>query len=142
MPYPKPLTKKTLTRQYNEAGITEEQVCFLKDFFTACANLYGVIVAQEAWDVYRELSTKTETVLIHRKDMYAALGILRRETLPFYVFEADEVFSDEERTDKYRVIAIRELVESGYGKFSNMYHVMEAAKGKSFFVPANLLELG
>lgn len=117
MSYPKPLSEKNIYHLYNEAHITEKQAVFLRSFFTACANLYGVIMAEDAWDVYRELSTKTETVRLRRKDMYAALGVLRREPAPFYVFEADEVFFEEERTDKYRVIALRELICQGYGKF-------------------------
>ncbi len=140
MSYPKPLSEKSVNRLYNEAGITEKQIVFLRSFFTACANLYGVIVAEEAWDVYRELSSKTETVRLHRKDMYAALGVLRRELVPFYVFEADEVFSEEERTDKYRVIALRELISPGYGKFTEMYCVMDNVGDKPFFVPPNLLD--
>jgi len=140
MSYPKPLSEKSISRLYNEAGITEKQIVFLRRFFTACANLYGVIMAEDAWDVYRELSSKTETVRLHRKDMYAALGVLRRELVPFYVFEADEVFSEEERTDKYRVIALRELISPGYGKFADMYCVMDNAGNKPFFVPPNLLD--
>lgn len=140
MPYPKPLSEKSLTRLYSKAGITDKQICFLRSFFSACANLYGVIIAEDAWGVYRELSSKTNTVRLHRKDMYAALGILRREPVPFYVFEADEVFSDEERSDRYRVIALRELISSGYGKYTNMYQLMDTSEGRPFFVPQNLLD--
>ena len=140
MPYPKPLTEKTLSKKYEEAGITVKQRLFLIPFLSACANLYGVITAEEAWDVYRELSAKTETPRLHRRDMYAAIGILRRETVPFFVFEAEEVFEDEERSDKYRVIAAQELISEGYGKFSNMYRVMDAAEGKPFYVPADFLK--
>lgn len=140
MSYPKPLSERSLKRLYAESGLSEKQMDFLRRFFMACANLYGVIVATEAWDVYRELSSKTETVRLHRREMYAALGILRRETVPFYVFEADEVFSEEERTDRYRVVALRDLIYSGYGKFRHMYQVMDAAQGRSYFVPEDLME--
>ena len=140
MPYPKPLSKKTLDRLYGEAGLNEAQVDFLRRFFSACTALYGVVFAEEAWEVYKELSAKTETVLLRRKDMYTALGILRREPVPFYVYEADEVYSEEKRSDSARIVANRELVLSGYYRFIYLYHVVEASAGKSFFVPENLLE--
>ncbi len=139
MAYPKPLSEKSIARMYACAGLKEEQIAFLHAFFLACANLYGVIAAKEAWGVYRELSEKTETVRLHRKDMYAALEILRREELPYYVFEADELYSEEARRDELRIIVHRELVSFGFGKFSELYSVEENAAGKPFYVPRNLL---
>lgn len=139
MSYPKPLSEKSLRRLYGECGLSDQKVAFLRTFFEACANLYGVIVAENAWDVYKELSSKSDVLGLQRKDMYRALGVLRRENVPFYVFEADEVFSDEKRTDKYRVIALRELIHPGYGKYMNLYSVLDAAEGKPFFVPEDLL---
>ena len=140
MSYPKPLSEKGLNRLYTEARLNEKSIRFLHDFFAACANLYGVIPAEEAWGVYRELSSKTETPRLHRKDIYAALGILRRESLPYYVFEADEVYTEEPRADKLRMVALREIVPQKYGRFWDLYHILEASDGKPFYVPPNLLE--
>ncbi|MBE6908997.1 MAG: hypothetical protein E7474_05270 [Ruminococcaceae bacterium] len=139
MSYPKPLSEKSLNRLYSEAGLNEIQISFLHDFFAACANLYGVITAEDAWDVYRELSSKAETPRLHRKDMYAALGILRRESVPYYVFEADEVYTEEPRADKLRIVALREIVPQKYARFWDLYHILEASDGKPFYVPENLL---
>lgn len=139
MPYPKPLSEKSLVRLYAEAGLDEEQIAFLRAFFLACANLYGVLFAKDAWDVYRELSAKTKTAFLHRRDLYAALGIMRREALPFYVFEVDEVYSEEARQDGARLIAYRELIGSGYGKFYELYKVLESSADKPFYVPKDLL---
>lgn len=140
MSYPKPLSEKSLNRLYTEAGLNEGPISFLHDFVAACANLYGVITAEEAWEVYRELSSKTETPRLHRKDMYAALGILRRESVPYYVFEADEVYTEEPRADKLRIVALREIVPKKYGRFWDLYRILEASDGKPFYVPKNLLE--
>lgn len=139
MPYPKPLSEKSIARLYDEARLKEKQIEFLHTFFSACANLYGVIFAEDAWKVYRELSAQTETAPLRRRDMYAALGIMRRENLPFYVFEVDEVYSEEIRKDGARIIVHRELVGSGYGKFYELYKVEENSAGKPFYVPKNLL---
>ena len=137
--YPKPLSEKSLQRLYSESALSERKIAFLRSFFTACANLYGAFLAEDAWDVYGELSSKAAVVKLQRKDMYKALSILRREDDPFYVFEADEVYTEEKRIDKYRVIALRELVPAGYGKFVNLYSVIETSQGKPFYVPENLL---
>lgn len=48
MSYPKPLSEKSLQRKYAEAGLSEEKAGFLRDFFTACTNLYGALYAIEA----------------------------------------------------------------------------------------------
>ncbi len=139
MLYPKPLSPKSLARLYAEAGLKEEQIDFLHTFFSACANLYGVVFAEDAWSVYRELSSKTETPHILRRNMYAALEIMRREDLSFYVFEADEVYSKEPRRDGARIIVLRELVGPSYVKFRELYKVEESSYGKPFYVPENLL---
>lgn len=85
------------------------------------------------------LSRIAQTPLLHRKDMYAALGILRRESLPYYVFEVDEVYSEEERAERFRVIASKDLIRRGYGKFFLYYKLMEVLKDQPFFIPENLL---
>ena len=138
MSYPKPLSEKSLQRKYAEAGISEEKAGFLRDFFTACTNLYGALYAIEAWDIYKVLSRIAQTPSLHRKDMFAALGILRRESLPYYVFEVDEVYSAEERAERFRVIASKDLIGRGYGKFFLYYKLMEDLGDQPFFIPENL----
>ena len=139
MSYPKPLSEKALRRLYGESGLSERKISFLRTFFSACANLYGAFFAEEAWDIYGELSSKAPVVKLQRKELYKALGFFRRENVPFYVFEADEVYTEEKRVDKYKVIALRELVPAGYGKFVNLYSVIETSQGKPFYVPEDLL---
>ncbi len=139
MTYPKPLSKKSIDSLYQNAEISPEQRDFILKFVSACAELYGDVAAEDAWNVYMELSSKTETVRLHRRDFYAALGILRREKVPFYVFEADEVYSQEKREDKSRIIASKKLVRKGKRKFDLLYALDENTVGKPFYVPKNLL---
>ncbi len=142
MAYPKPLSEKNIARMYENAGLTEKQIDFLHTFFTVCTNLYGVIFAGEAWEVYSELSAKTETVMLSKRDMYAALEIMRRENLSFYVYEIDEIYSEECRKEEMRIIARRDLIlwnVYGYRKYINLYDLVKASSGKPFYVPENLL---
>ena len=140
MSYPKCLSVKSLEKRYRDAGISEDKIQFLKDLCLSCMNLYGVIHAEQLWAVYKELSEKVSVPKIQRKELYTALGIFRREDLPYYVFEADEVYTEEPRTEKYRLLASRQLVHSGYGKFTSLYRLIENAMDKPYFVPANMLE--
>lgn len=140
MSYPKYLSMKSLEKRYRDAGISESKIQFLKDLCLSCMNLYGVIHAEQIWDVYKEFSEKTAAPKIQRKELYTALGIFRREDLPYYVFEADEIYTEEPRTDKYRLLVSKQLVGGGYGKYTSVYRLIENALDKPFFVPENLLE--
>ena len=140
MGYPKRLSAKSLEKRYQEARIAESKIRFLKDLCLACMNLYGAIHAEDLWEVYKELSEKADVPKIQRKELYTALGIFRREDLPYYVFEADEVYSEEQRTEKFRLLASKQLVRSGYGKFMIVYQLIENTLDKPYFVPDNLLD--
>ena len=131
---------KSLEKRYRDAGISESKIQFLKDLCLSCMNLYGAIHAEQLWSVYKELSEKTAVPKIQRKELYTALGIFRREDLPYYVFEVDEVYTEEPRTDKYRLLTSKKLVRSGYGKFMWVYQLVENALDKPYYVPVDLLE--
>jgi len=139
MSYPQYLSAKSLEKRYREAGISENKICFLKDFCLACVNLYGAIHADQLWDVYRELAGKTSLPKIHRKELYTALGIFRREDLPYFVFEADEVYDEEPRADKYRLLVSKKLIHSGYGKLRSLYTLIDVSLDKPYYVPEDLL---
>ena len=140
MSYPKYLSVKSLEKRYRDSGISESKIQFLKDLCLSGVDLYGAIHAEQLWDVYKELSEKTAVLKIQRKELYTALGIFRREELPYFVFEADEVYTEEPPTEKYRLLVSKRLVHSGYGKFTSLYRLIENALDKPYFVPANLLE--
>ena len=139
MSYPKYLSEKNLEKRYRESGIPEDKIIFIKDLCHAAVNLYGTIHAEELWSVYRELSEKSATPFFHKKDLYTILGILRREDLPYYVFEADEVYSEEPRVDKYRVLALKSLIGNGYGKLYFLNSLIDNSFDKPYYVPQDLL---
>lgn len=139
MSYPKYLSKKSLEKRYRDTGIAEGKIQFLKDLCLSCVNLYGAIHAGQLWDVYKELSEKASVPKIQRKELYTALGIFRREDLPYFVFEADEVYTEGPRMEKYRLLASKQLVHSGYGKYTSLYRLIDNSLDKPFFVPGDLL---
>ena len=125
MAYPKPLSEKALQRLYKESGLDERAQAFLHDFFAACAKLYGAIELRDAWDVYQQISE--DKPKLRRKDLIAFSAITRREEQPYYVFETEEVYSEEKHNELSRLIVSKELVRGGYGKFMWLYKVMEQA---------------
>lgn len=136
MPYPKPLSKKSLERLYKEAGLTEEARTFLHAFFAACANLYGAISLRHVWGIYQELKDAPK---LRRKDMLAFASIVRREEQPYYVFEVNELFDEESSNELDRHIVSKELVYVGYGKFHLFYSLMEELDDKPYCIPDDFL---
>ena len=112
----------------------------MKTLCKACANLYGVIVAQDVWEIYRELSNNIDLPFIHKRELLTALKIFRREDLPFYVFELDEVFDEETKIDRYMVIISKDLLGYGLERFYSVYDVLDNREGTKFFVVENLLD--
>ena len=64
----------------------------LHDYFLCFANLYGVLVVREAWNVFKHF----EGNKIRKKDFIAFSGIVQREPdLPYTILELNEVYADE-----------------------------------------------
>lgn len=133
MAYPKPLSEKAIQRLYKESGLDERAQEFLHDFFSACANLYGAIELRDAWDVYQRITE--DKPKFRRKDLIAFSAITRREEQTYYVFETEEVYSEEKHNELSRLIASKDLVRGGYGKFMWLYKVMEQSVNYPCCVP-------
>ena len=57
----------------------------MHDYYNCFANLYGVIMVKEAWDIFRHYEG---IGLIHKKDFIAFSGIVQREPGHLYsIFE-------------------------------------------------------
>ena len=112
MPYPKPLSEKSLERLYKESGLTGEERSFLQSFFSACASLYGAIPLRHVWTIYQQVKDAPK---LRRKDILAFASIARREEQPCLIFEANEIFDDDSHSELDRSIVSKELVGVGYG---------------------------
>ena len=137
--YPKPLSEKVLQKKYAELKLSDEKIDFLKNFILACTNLYGCIPLRDAWEVYKELSEKTDVPKIKRVDLVHISEVLRREELPYFVYEIDELYDEETRAELDREFVSRYLIENGHGKFRWYYVVAEAQACHDYNVPENLL---
>ncbi|MDO4486287.1 MAG: hypothetical protein Q4C46_06795 [Bacillota bacterium] len=137
--YPKPLSEKSIAKLYDKAGLNEKKISFLHDFFTAAANLYGAFPVAHIWEVYKELSEKIEVPKLKRKEIVEAAGIMRRESMCFYVFEIDELYSKEKRSELNREVVHKDLINVGYGKYMLYYRFCESQNNVPYYVPEDFL---
>ncbi len=139
MSYPKPLSEKSLAKMYREANIDERKSVFLHKLFLASANLYGVVVLRDLWEILKEIANQYGMEELKRKDLIAFSSIARREDLPYYIYEIDELYSEEKRTDLSREIVHKSLIKSGFGKNAWYYDLVETQSNKPYFIPQDLL---
>ena len=137
MSYPKPLSEKSLERLYTQAGLSTETCAFLHSLFAACANLYGTIALRDVWSVYQEL--KSDVPRIHRRDLIAFSSIVRREVQPYWVYEIEELYTEEPHNDLDRHIVSKELIGAGYGKMFSFYALMDERDDRPYCVPDDFL---
>lgn len=139
MSYPKPLSEKSLAKMYREANIDESKSTFFHRLFLASANLYGVVVLRDLWEILKEIAAQYGMEDPKRKDLIAFSSIARRENLPYYIYEIDELYSEENRTDLSREIVHKSLIKSGFGKNAWYYDLVETQGNKPYFIPRDLL---
>ena len=137
MAYPKPLSKKKLDSLYLQSGLKEKQIEFLHQFFQACVNLYGAIELQDVWTIYPQIRDTCPKIM--KKDIITFSSIVRREEQPYYVFEIEELYSEEPHRDSQRHLVSKELVGSGYGKFVWFYDLMENLSPHPYYIPDDFL---
>ena len=130
----KPLSSKTLEKKYAELGLSKEKIALLHDYYNCFANLYGIIMVREAWDVFRHYEG---VGLIHKKDFVAFSGIVQRESGHLYsILELKDVYSDETTDDPaFRLIVHNDLIGQGHGKYSLLYDTEELQSDKPLYLP-------
>lgn len=136
MSYPKPLSEKSIERLYKQSGLSEESQYFLNKFFSACANLYGIIELRHVWEVFKALEDKPN---LRRKDIVEFAKIARREVKPYYIYKFCELFIDEVDEDLNMFIVSEKLVGRGYGKHASIYILLEERHNKPYAMPKDFL---
>ncbi len=85
---PKPLSERSI--QIMLAGWKPEMVEKIHAYYGAFSNFYGCLILCETWEFFKRYVKG-----IKKKGFYVFLSIARRENLPYYIHEIDEVYSDE-----------------------------------------------
>ena len=135
MAYPKPLSQKTIDKMFSSWD--KQTVETLHIFFDAFANLYGVIQLKDAWKVFKKFNPR-----IHKKQFMDFSEIVRRENVPYYIFEIDELYSEERRIDTERIIVKRDIVgRNNIGKYYWVYEIFDMQQGKPYYDAPDLLDV-
>lgn len=137
--YPKPLSEKSLQKKYAELNLGNEKIDFLKNFILASTNLYGRISIRDIWEVYKKLAEIASVPKIKRTDIIRISEILRREALPYFIYEVDELYCAESRESLDCEFVSKYLVGRGQGKFRWYYYVAESQSCHDYYVSDNLL---
>ena len=133
MSYPKPLSTKSIEKLF--ASWNPHTVEVLHTYYEAFANLYGSIQLKNAWQIFKKFQPK-----IRKQQFMDFASIVRREDVPYYIFEVNEIYSEEKPSDTERYIVNKDVIHSGYGKFRFLYDLDEAQYGKPFYALPDLLE--
>lgn len=134
MAYPKPLSKDKIEKLFSDWD--PETVEKLHTYYEAFANLYGSVQIKEAWKVFKKFEPK-----IHKKQFMAFADIVRREDVPYYIYEIDELYCEERRIETERYIVNKRLVLSGREKNRFVYVLDEKQSGKPYYDKTDLLEV-
>lgn len=138
MSYPKPLSEKTLKNMLVKLDISEEKAEFLERFYLACVNLYGNVIVGHLWGIYKELPDSSKMTGIRRKDIISYSSVARRSDVPYYVYELDELYTEEERVEEERELVLKDFViYTGEKRF--YYWNSDAQGNKPYYIPDDLL---
>lgn len=140
MAYPKPLSTKTLERQYSALGLSEQTLDILRGFFVVCSKLYGAIDMGEVWEVYKVLNNTQGFPSLRRRNLLEFASVARRDaSAPYYVIEINEIYRDEPVADSKKMIVNRDLVGFDARKYNDVVIIDEKAFGKVPYIPDNFL---
>ena len=139
MSYPKPLSAKKIAQMYAEAGIDDTKKQTLQTLYQACVNLYGALTVQDILNVYvhsREWKKKTLNI----GDIINYAAIARREVHPWYVYEINELFIEEEQDDMLRFIVHKDLLTSGWYRLFLVYELLDRKAESRFWYPDDIMK--
>lgn len=140
MAYPKPLLDKTIEKRYESLNLPKETLSTLHRFFHACSNLYGVIDLDSMWNLYRELNQTQGLPPVRRRNLIEFSSVARRDgSVPYFVFEVEEIYLDEPHRDSSRLVVNKDVVSPGSWRYHGIYSIEQEAYGKPLFVPKDFL---
>ena len=130
----KPLSPKTIAKMYAESGLPQAKIDVLRLFFRCAANLYGVIILRDAWEIFKQYEGNT---YVRKKDFLAFSDIVRREAgLPYTLCDLKDVYSGED-SDKPidRLIVNNRLLTRRSFRYEPVYATVEHQDDLPPFTP-------
>lgn len=134
MAYPKPLSQKTIDKMFSTWK--PETVEKLHKYYETFSELYGVITLSDAWKVFKNYEPR-----ITKRDFMAFSIIVRREDVPYRIYEENELYTEELPNEDYRMIINKKLIGKDYGRYGKVYEVIELQGNKPYYQPENILSI-
>ncbi len=130
IPFPESYSRRRLNALYREIPLSDTVSRMLRKYFSAMANLYGIIPLRQAFQIIREQNHDrfTETELL----AFAEIG--RHEDEDDYILGLDELYMDGKPGDPLD----REIIDVFLldGDISDYHEILRLQQGKPYYVPA------
>lgn len=150
-PHPKPLSEAVLAGRYSKLGLSEKKLEFLHKFFTAAANLYGLIELVELVRVYRELGKVLKDNIYWQRQYVKGITktdfcrfsdvSMRDGSRSYKLYDSIELFCDGNENAANRFLIAGELIGKGRGRLQEVYKIMDNLNNsEGYCVPEDLLE--
>lgn len=138
--YPKRLLDNTMKKGYAKAGFTEEKLDFLHKFFQGAVNLYGVIEIIDLSQIYADIKDKNQYPDISTDKFIKFAELVRREQVPYYVFDQHELFRNRIDYDFERMIVNEDLLgPEGLHSLEGVYNVYYSNYASDYWEPEDML---
>lgn len=138
--YPKRLLDKTMKKRYADAGFDEEKLDFLHQFFQAAVNLYGVIELVDLAQIYEDIKGKNHYPDISDDEFIAFAELVRREKVPYYIFEQHELFKNGIDSEFERILVNEDLLgPDGLKSLEGVYNVYFSEYANVYWEPEDML---
>lgn len=138
--YPKRLLDKTMKKRYADAGFDSEKLDFLHKLFQSAANLYGVITIDSIKQIYQELKDKNSYPTIRKEELTKFAELVRREDVPYYIFEQHDLFRNRENSPLDRVLVNADVLgPNGLHSLEGIYNIYYSEYAKYYWLPKDIL---
>ncbi|GHN19841.1 hypothetical protein ME784_03560 [Lactobacillus delbrueckii] len=138
--YPKRLLDKTMKKRYADAGFDTDKLDFLHKFFQAAVNLYGVIELVDLAQIYEDIKDKNHYPDISDDEFIDFAELVRREKVPYYVFEQHELFKNVIDLEFERILVDADLLgPDGLKSLEGVYNVYFSEYANVYWEPEDML---
>lgn len=126
---PEVYTRRELNAMYREIPLKDTTSRLLRKYFSAFANLYGIVPLRKAWEIISSQNPK----LVSKKEFFAFVEIARHECEDYCILKESELYLDGESTGRLDWRIVNELLFSN--ESDALYHLDMYQDGKDYFIP-------
>lgn len=136
--WPELYDRRTLNRMYREIPMKDTTSRILRKYFTAMANLYGIIPLREAYEIAKHFSPRS----FSEEEFFAFARIAAHEDNNHEILGEEALYTDGQPTAfaDYEIVNL-DLLEDIASEEMAYYKVKERQHGKDYYIPPTKEEL-